>query len=610
MIGGDQFSETKIVLKPMDVIQVLECIHPGEGAIVSFCRKTGAKWEDLGSVPVSNLRERFSILRDFMDSDLYFGINSTFAQRYGKQSETTGFPKYSRKAIWLRFINAVAVDIDAAHKGGPFSFETLFAQFAQESTERGLPRPNLVCSSGRGMWALWLLHDAYRLDERPQAYPKTQRLAERVNRRIVETFEHLGADRKAIDCARVMRVPGSLNATVGRRVEFFCVTDHTHSLYELALAFGVRAIKTDLHPDNQDAPKNENRVRAGLQRWRIPLQGFRSLWKLRGSFKKDTRSWGVFYFAVLLRKVRTPELEILTECMRLGQSCIPPLAPRDVQRKFESSKAVTRRIRNDTLARDLKITPEEMASLPNWFRPKPARKTWEQRKEATTVRIEQRRALLLAVLDSSKIFSVRKLAKLLEEQHGVKVSHQTISEDLRAIARYPECAAEEVSPGLTPTKYSGAKRPRGTEKDHSTHVFEGKSDTHPVKPQLLDKNFLSQCSSKRDLTTRVGMARSALRAPIGLNSNPPVLLNTSKRDLTPDQSDPGQCTSEWSAPANASLAPILRIAGNTNFNTKAIRTKVRVAEPRQPDRQRAKSSARAAEKGSEWFDPSFRHECS
>ena len=515
-------SQISRMLTPLDQLEVLEAIHSGEGAVLSFCRKTQAGWEELGSIPLRELREKFPTLHTLVDQDAYFAINSTYPQPFAAQSDVTGLPRYSRKAESLKWLNAVAVDVDAAHDGQEFSFDELLSRFLKVIAEQALPIPSLICSSGRGLWALWLLHDFVNIAERVPAFPRPRQIAARVDRAIVKTFAQLGADQHVIDCARLMRVPGSLNSAAGRRVTFFRLADRTYSLPELAAEFGVQARKTSLRPESNHRSRNERRVQAGLQRWRVPLRGFRDLWELRGVFRKGTRHSAVFYYAMLLRKVRTPEPQIVTECIDLGANCSPALERTEILRCVEASKAIRSRVSNATLARSLQISPSEMSILSNWFRSKPAHQTQAQRNAQVGARIAERRASLAQILAPDGVgYSLRKLAGELQERYSIKASYRTVLTDLREFERRALEAARP-SPRLAVLSTTTAE---------SRSVEDVASRTISVKPQLLVRAPSSQHTSNLDFTAESSTNTDTHSDEIGKYATN-TLLNISNSDFT------------------------------------------------------------------------------
>jgi len=86
----------------------------------------------------------------------------------------------------------------------------------------------------------------------------------------------------------------------------------------------------------------------------------------------------------------------------------------------------------------LKITAEERAALPQWFRPKT--------QKDNSSRIAERRDVILRELQAAgKLISTRRLVALLLEKHGLRVSQFTVMNDLHFLAeRFP--VLTEASP--------------------------------------------------------------------------------------------------------------------------------------------------------------------
>jgi len=80
--------------------------------------------------------------------------------------------------------------------------------------EQGLPDPSAVVYSGTGMHLYWLLEPAP-----ARALPVWQRIQDTLVRALATESGEAGADMRARDCARVLRVAGSIHGTTGRVVE-------------------------------------------------------------------------------------------------------------------------------------------------------------------------------------------------------------------------------------------------------------------------------------------------------------------------------------------------------------------------------------------------------
>lgn len=433
-------SISRFKLRPLPVMSVFNRLHCGEGAALTLHRKAQGHWENLGALAVSKLRATWPMVAAHLNQDAYFLINSTHAREdLQRVCELTGLPCCSRKAEHLRWLNAIFVDIDVHQPGKSCRFDELLEGFAVETHKIGMPKPNLLSSSGRGLWGLWMLRDHSNLKNPVPAFPERLEVYRRVNQALAVKLSPVGADPTATDSSRVMRIPGSINTRAPLEqcvVQFFSWSRDLQTLPEPADILGVRARKVSLSGE-RSRPKNKAKVNAGLGRWRKPLDGFRQLWNMRGHFEDGVRNHAAYVLAYLLRRNRVSEAAILDQCSRLGRSCTPALARDRIWRCVSSSaKAANedfgRSMSNATIARMLKITPEEMAALPKWFKPSRQRKS---------KRVAARRAIIMQELQLASKWvpkrgqwlPSRAMARLLLAKHGIKVSHVTLTKDYRLL---------------------------------------------------------------------------------------------------------------------------------------------------------------------------------
>jgi hypothetical protein len=325
----------------------------------------------------------------------------------------------------MRWINAAVVDLDAGHGNeSVFAFGDLCARFLGEIQQDSLPMPTLICSSGRGMWALWLLRDS---EHRIRAYADKIAKAKRIGQAIARRFAHLGADLKCHDCARIMRFPGSRNSNAAPGsdvVRFYRLSDAEYRLDDLGAMFGVAPHKTAVKPTK--GPKRTEKQAGGFARWARVLQGFRQLAALRGGFREGTRRSAVYLLAFLMRVNRHDHESIMRECLKLAAACNPPVAAEEVAKRVLAARKVTARLRHDTFIRMLAISPGEVAKLPVWFKPHRA---------SVSKRIQNRRdALADAIQKAGRVFSVRESILVLRAK-GFHVSRGTVAVDLRNLIR-------------------------------------------------------------------------------------------------------------------------------------------------------------------------------
>lgn len=411
-------------MKPLTPIEVLHALHTGPGAVVTLHVREGDKFLDVASLRADQLREKLPFVSGHLKQDSYFSINSTYEQHHVRESDF-GFQVYSRREKHLRWLNAIALDLDAGHDVENFDCAELKARFFAELEHNELPAPTLICESGRGMWALWLLKD-HRDDGRVPAHDRCRKWHKRIGQAIARRFAHLAADVRCHDCSRIMRFPGSMNSSAGPSgevVQFFRCSDAEYTLPDLGPHFGIRPRRVSLAPVK--GPKDAAKQSGGYARWGNTLAGFRQLVELRGGFSAGCRRNAVYLLAVLLRYNRSKPETIAAECLKLAQSCIPSVPIEEVTKRIDASRKVRGKIRHDTFIRMLNISAEEVAQLPTWFKPR--------RRENARQKVHNRRAVLTqAIKAAERVFSVRESVLVLRAR-GFSVSHGTVASDLRAI---------------------------------------------------------------------------------------------------------------------------------------------------------------------------------
>jgi hypothetical protein len=435
-----------LTLSPMNALETLTALHHGEGAAVAFARSAPDGWQECGAILTTDLPAKWPSIEVHLTRDSYFGLSSTYAQPRATGITAVGLPLWSRRSERLRWLNAVAVDLDH-HADQNFSVESLLDAVWRELARQQIPSPTFLSFSGRGLWVLWQIADHANQSQPVRAFPDKRDLMQRINQALVKKLALMGADRSVTDPARVMRLPDSVNskaAPENSRVRFFRASASVYTLPELAAVLGVYARKVSL--PGERTTKDQAKTNAAAMRWRYPLDGFRALWRMRGGFTEGTRRPAIYIYSMLLRKNRATPKEVLAECLRLAESLKPTLNDANVRRSIAASdKAITYNFSNAKLAAMLKITAEEQAALPQWFRPK-------TRKDKSS-RIAERRDVILRELQAGGPISTRRLVALLLEKHGLRVSQSTVMNDVRFLSteQFP------VLMGSTPSVYKQQK---------------------------------------------------------------------------------------------------------------------------------------------------------
>ena len=126
-----------------------------------------------------------------------------------------------RLASNTRQLRALYIDLD--HR--EFTFHELFYAMWDLVLDKKIPEPTMVVASGRGAHIYW------RIEHAPfQALATWQELEDY----LCYQLKNLGADKKATDAARVLRLPDTLNSRNNAECRVMIVNDDiTYSMYDL-----------------------------------------------------------------------------------------------------------------------------------------------------------------------------------------------------------------------------------------------------------------------------------------------------------------------------------------------------------------------------------------
>ena len=164
---------------------------------------------------LSKLKETLTDLKDVVD--VYATVNQfTFTRKLENLIYTTMF--YS--------------DLDIYHTGfKDISKEDFIEKVLNYCFENKIPEPNLMIYSGNGFYLKWLF------SEKCNKYEFTLDKYKIAQKAINQLFQFLGADSKALDASRVLRLPGSINSKTGKKCEVIYFNDERKSAQDLFEAF-------------------------------------------------------------------------------------------------------------------------------------------------------------------------------------------------------------------------------------------------------------------------------------------------------------------------------------------------------------------------------------
>ena len=191
---------TRTIISPNEHYEALHA--NGFGSSWVWQRQAAAKrWTRLSSLDASSTNNL--ILTPMLrQPDTYMSVN-----------EFSGW----RLMANLKTLKAAYVDIDA-----PLTPE----QALEACQDNGLPPPNMVMKSGRGIHLYWVFEEPVTAAALP--------VYQLIQNKITSTLKDVGADPVAKDATRILRLAGTVNSKNDATVEGFVFSDITWTFRELA----------------------------------------------------------------------------------------------------------------------------------------------------------------------------------------------------------------------------------------------------------------------------------------------------------------------------------------------------------------------------------------
>ena len=230
------------------------------------------------------------------------------------------------------------VDLDCYNVG--LSKEEALTNALKIISDLSLPKPRMIADSGRGLYLIWVLSRP--ISTKKSVKNRSERIAawQHTEKLLIDAFKSVGADPKASDPARVLRLAGSVNSKSASTVNYWQSGNKLKSFSELSTALQVTQpdIKPKAKPVKQITPKKAiyavNRIftRYGLAAHR--MADIQSLATLRGGLLTDYRERAIYIYAVeaaYFCRERTTLLnnisQFMMDCLYLGDNKYNPLMP-------------------------------------------------------------------------------------------------------------------------------------------------------------------------------------------------------------------------------------------------------------------------------------------
>ncbi len=450
-------------------------------------------WSNLGGFRADHLEVECALNSHILEEDdIYVAINTMawFPETKLGVNKRTGWHQWKRRSSTTRYLNTVAVDLDF-HDVTPPAPEEMLAMFDGKREQLGLPEPNIIMFSGRGVWGFWLLAEE---DGTPsvRAWPLALDDWLNLQSKLVDSFG-FRADRCVKDAARLTRVPGSTNSHTGAVVRAFLCSVKRYTMRELSTVLKVKSV-----PNAER--KSLRHQAAGRARVAYLLKGLdqilECIWS--GRIPLGHRRDFLWTYARVLKMNRWSKPEIFDRIKMLGDVALPPVDARDVARLVTSAiKRVEwqRSFSYKGIFSKFQIRLEQRALITAWVRP-------EVDKVARRAALREQRLATRAIFDGN-------VAQL--RNHGLRRAE---------IAAQLKCSVRKVADSL---KRLGLTRPHSPRGGQSEMTLVGSKAKYPITP-ATDKSA--------QFETHDEQRRELVRAPVCITiKNTAVALNTSRLRL-------------------------------------------------------------------------------
>ena len=280
--------------------------------------------------------------QDFDKEDVYIAMST--------------FYKPMRRIETIKEIGNLFLDLDTYNT--EFSKTQILMNLEENYFNRSIPIPNLIIDSGRGLTLVWSIE---------KVPYKALPLWKAVQEYLYSQLKEFGADRKALDATRVLRVAGSINSKSGTRVTILEKYEYKYTLREIQ-----REFLPDLD-ENKSKKKGRPKKVVYVHRERSLYQGrildLVKLCELRNYDVKGQREIILFLYRYYLCYFYEDEQKALEDVLELNKEFIQPLSEKEVIRATGSAEKVFKskdkqyKYKNETLIEILEISEYEQTHM-------------------------------------------------------------------------------------------------------------------------------------------------------------------------------------------------------------------------------------------------------
>lgn len=283
------------------------------------------------------------------------------------------FYKPWRKIENVKELSALYLDID--YYNTEYTKEQVLTAIDDKAACDEIPHPSLVIDSGRGLYIIWHIK---------KLHYTSLPVWKSVQEFLYSQFKQYGADRKCLDCARILRVPGSINSKVNKKVEILQQYNIVHNIFDIQY-FYVPKITPEVTTTKTKSKKKKFKKMITKKKRGRPfkevsrfnestlflarLHDLIKLCEMRNYNVKGHREMILFLYRYWLCSFSCDEKKSLEDTLELNQCFKEPLSKSEAASATRSAETAYNdkdkeyRYKNKTLIELLEITPEEQRQL-------------------------------------------------------------------------------------------------------------------------------------------------------------------------------------------------------------------------------------------------------
>lgn len=294
----------------------------------------------------------------------YFeGINDLSINLKGKDvyiSQNT-FNNKSRRLIHLKELKALYIDIDCYKVN---LSKDAVKYFLENDLYGQIPIPNMLIDSGRGLYYIIFLENTG-----AEELPKWQL----VERYLYEKLKDLGADNRALDATRVLRVTGTVNSKNNELVKVIDTYDYQYTLNEI-----IENYIPEIVEDRKEKQKPLGERKKGRKKKFVSLftlyklyytrfKDIKKLVEIRNYEMTGYREVTLFLLRYFMNVYHGDDDLVMEEILEINNSFTEPLEKDEVfKATLSGATRATENVykySNDKLIKLLDITPLEQKQM-------------------------------------------------------------------------------------------------------------------------------------------------------------------------------------------------------------------------------------------------------